>query len=416
MYIDSIVIKDFRTFRAVKVDFSHKDRRWNDELPKSKLPNVNLLLGNNGCGKTTLLKAISLAAMGPAVSDSGIFAYRLIRREPSSKKSESRSINEASIASTFRSHVQDDAPVDYVESEITITRRVDIEQMRWTHDHDKPWHPIFSSSSDAFFMVGYGATRRVEKRDQADIASRSQSSFVRAQRIQSLFEESYSLFPLSAWLPRYKNENPGHYKQVVTLMNKLMGPGQFKFSGQLEDDEYVFEKSGLQVPFPALSDGYRAFLGWVGDLLYHICMTCPSGKKLVDNHGLVMVDEIDLHIHPKWQIEVLPRLAKALPNIQFIVTSHSPLVVGSLEWMNILVMKPARGQSSKPVRRREAVHGMDADQILTSDYFGMSSTRVRAKTSRIDSLTRQARSGDLPAAKKLLKELTTGTEVEDDSL
>ena len=128
--------------------------------------------------------------------------------------------------------------------------------------------------------------------------------------------------------------------QVVNLLNSLVGKGGWAFTGiQDSEGEYLFGKKGTEVPFPALSDGYRAFLGWLGDLLFHVCETCPSGKKLTENRGIVMVDEIDLHLHPKWQMTVLQTLAKSLPNIQFIVTSHSPLIVGSLEWMNIIVMQ-----------------------------------------------------------------------------
>lgn len=407
MYIESITINNFRTFRKARIEFSHRDRKPTKALPASKLPNVNLLLGNNGLGKTTLLKAIALAALGPAVADSGIYPYRLVRREPDKRQSEEGT---ATIYATYKAHPQDQVPVNMVESHITISQRGDLEQLRWTHEDDKVWHPIYSSSSDAFFFVGYGATRRVEKQDRADVGSRKQSSFARAQRIQSLFEEAYSLVPLSVWLPAFKKENPGRYKQIVNLINRLMGKGHFQFTGELEEKEYVFERGGLRVPFPALSDGYRAYLGWIGDLLYHICMTCPSGSKLVDNRGIVMVDEIDLHIHPRWQINVLPVLSKALPNIQFIVTSHSPLVVGSLQWMNIILMAPGPKQSSKPKRIEEGIHGLDADQILLTEFFGMRSTRVPAKESQLQKLTEKARVGDISAAKELLIALTKGME------
>jgi predicted ATP-binding protein involved in virulence len=407
MYIESINIKNFRTFRDARIEFSHRNRIPTKALPASKLPNVNLLLGNNGLGKTTLLKAIALAALGPAVADSGIYPYRLVRREPDQRQSEE---DTATISATYKAHPQDRVSVDMVQSQIKISQRGDLEQLRWAHGDEKAWHPIYSSSSDAFFFVGYGATRRVEKQDRADIASRKQSSFARAQRIQSLFEEAYSLLPLSAWLPAFNQENPGRYKQIVNLINRVMGKGHYRFTGELDENEYVFERGGLRVPFPALSDGYRAYLGWIGDLFYHICMTSPSGVKLVDNHGIVMVDEIDLHIHPKWQINVLPVLAKALPNIQFIVTSHSPLVVGSLEWMNIILMAPGPNQSSKPRRIKEGIHGLDADQILLTDYFGMQSTRVPSKESQLQKLTEKAREGDVTAAKELLRELSKGME------
>jgi predicted ATP-binding protein involved in virulence len=136
----------------------------------------------------------------------------------------------------------------------------------------------------------------------------------------------------------------------------------------------------LAVPFPALSDGYRAFLGWVGDLLYHVCKTCPRGKNLVDNQGIVMVDEIDLHLHPEWQMTVVPTLSRALPNLQFIATSHIPLIVGSLEWMNIIVMAPEPDGASTATRLTQAVHGLDADQVLLTEFFGLESPARRVKS------------------------------------
>jgi hypothetical protein len=414
MYVDSITIQNFRTFRKAQVQLCHGDRKATKGLPVPKLPNINLLLGNNGLGKTTMLKAIALAALGPAVSDSGIYPYRLIRREPGEDLpdlvGQPRSERIATIEAKFRAHPQDGVSVQNVESMITVSQRGDLEQLRWAHRDEKIWHPIFSASSDAFFFVGYGATRRVEKREQANTAGRERSSFVRAQRIQSLFEEAYSLLPLSAWLPAFGQDNPGRHKQVVDLINILMGEGHYRFTGEMEDGEYVLKRGGLQVPFPALSDGYRAYLGWIGDLLYHVCKTCPSGKKLVDNHGIVMVDEIDLHIHPTWQINLLPVLARALPNIQFIVTSHSPLVVGSLEWMNIVLMVPGPKQSSSPKRVKQSIYGLDADQILLTDFFSMQTTRTHDKELRLQQLTEEARAGKIDAAKELLRELSTGME------
>ena len=196
-------------------------------------------------------------------------------------------------------------------------------------DGTDAWRPIYSKSSDAFFFVGYGASRQVEKVERVDVAARQASSFTRARRIMGLFEETFSLLPLSHWLPRYQTANPGRFVQVRTLVNRLLGPGRYRFTGQMEDGEYVFQHGSTRVPFPALSDGYRAFLGWIGDLLYHVCETCPSGKRLDQNQGIVMVDEVDLHLHPAWQTELLPRLADALPKIQFIATSHSPLLEGT---------------------------------------------------------------------------------------
>lgn len=427
MYIDTIRLKNFRTFRASQIDFVHPDQKFASpdttgtksrkpaptlDIPKPLLPNVNLLLGNNGFGKTTLLKAIAIAALGPSVPDANLPIYRLIRREPGENTvSESQA---AEIEARFTAHEQDRHGVNFdfewLESLAIISRIGDLERVRWAHAEQKEWHPIYSAESDAFFFVGYGATRRVEAQERVDPGARQVTSFIRAQRIRSLFEESYSLLPLSVWLPQLETSNPGRFTQVKHLIDRLLTNTGYTFTGLREQGEYLFERSGLRVPFPALSDGYRAYLGWIGDLLYHITQTCPSGKKLVDNQGIVMVDEVDLHLHPKWQMTVLPTLAKTLPNIQFIVTSHSPLIVGTLEWMNIILMKPGAKQTSKAERLEWAVHGLDADQVLLTDFFGLESTRAPGKKRTLKELSLKAREGDTEAAKRLLEEMSKGVE------
>jgi hypothetical protein len=409
MYINSMCLRNFRVFRSSDIRFVHPDQRFDADLPEPSLPNINLLLGNNGLGKTTLLKAVALAALGPAVGDSGIYPYQLVRREPTGWEEDSP--EEALVEAEFTPHEQDRTPdIGWVESRVTVLQRGDLESLRWTHPDDKIWHPIFSASSDAFFFVGYGATRRVERRSQVDLGTRKSSAFVRAQRVQSLFEEAYSLIPLNAWLPEFEHRESPRFREVVDLVNGLLGHGFDVFTGEMEDGEYVFDLQGLEIPFPALSDGYRAFLGWVGDLLYHVCTTCPEDKRLVDNRGIVMVDEIDLHLHPKWQMTVLHTLGRTLPNIQFIVTSHSPLLVGSLEWMNIIVMTEGEGRSSRAQRIPQAVHGLDADQVLLTDFFGLESTRAPEKTRALKELTLKAREGDSEAAKQLLEQMSRGME------
>jgi hypothetical protein len=266
---------------------------------------------------------------------------------------------------------------------------------------------MFSDASPAFLLVGYGATRRVEATSAPDPSSRNKSRHLRYERVASLFEEHFTLRPLASWLPQWKSRNPGRFKQVVGLINKLSREG-VRFTGELEKGEYLFQVRKTKVPFSALSDGYKAFIGWVGDLLYHVCMGCPPGKKLVDNCGVVLVDEIDLHIHPEWQQTIIPTLAQTLPNLQFIFTSHSPLVVGTLERSNIVHVETDR--LGRPVMRRpdEEVYGLSADQILRSEIFGLQSTRDPAFKKHLDSLTRKAAAGNRQAAMQFMRQAARG--------
>ncbi len=414
MYLQSLDLTNFRVFRHAKLKFLHCDQRATAARPKPRYPNINLLLGNNGAGKTTLLKAIALTALGPAAGTSGIYPYRLVRREPlvNGRPTGKEPIERALLMAKFRMHEQDQSAANeagIMQSEVAIVRNEDVEEFQSVEHERALWQPIYRERSEAFFCVGYGATRRVE-RQKIDPGGRRSTQSMRATRVQGLFEDSYSLIPLNAWLPEFLKVNPGRYSQIKTLISGLLGPDRFTFTAEQEDGEYLFERDGLRVPFPALSDGYRAYLGWIGDLLYHVTQTCPPGKKLVENKGIILIDEIDLHLHPEWQMTVLPTLARELPNIQFVVTSHSPLVASSLEPENILLMSAGPKHSAKPIRFERSIHGLDADQVLLTEYFGLKTTRAGEKPQRLKDLTLKARGGDAKAALQLLAELSSGQE------
>lgn len=413
MYLHTLEIRNVRTFDQTTVELVHPDmKRGRADLPRPSLPNVNLLLGDNGAGKSTLLKAVALAGLGPAVGDSGLHPYRLIRRERVSGEKSQPVAEGGSIDGRFVAHLQDGVPMDQaLVSEVKITARgEEVERLEWAGGREGPWEAIYNSSNGAFFVVGYGATRRVETRENYDPGARLRTTFSRALRIHSLFEEAFSLIPLSSWLPERRASEPERFQEVKTLLNALLTHGGYRFPGRMQGKEYVFSKGSMDIPFPALSDGYRAYLGWVGDLLYHLCQTCPAGMKLVDSRGIVMVDEVDLHLHPKWQMTLLSRLGKTLPHLQFLVTSHSPLLVGSLEWMNILHMTVGPRHSSKAERIDTPVHGLDADQILLTDFFGLQSTRAASKEWELRRLMERASEGDTEAAKSILDAMSQGSE------
>jgi predicted ATPase len=431
MYVDEIRIENFRTFRRAQIELLHPDRSP-AELKRTfgvdvLYPNINLVLGNNGLGKSAFLKALGLCCLGPTVGDAGIFPYRFVRREPGMadvptevkrrlKVSKPRfgPSTRARLEARLVPHDQDGVrpSIQRIESHVRIERRGDVESLAFALPAKREWDRIFSDDNDAFFCAGYGANRRTEERESFDPGARRRAGTARAQRLRSIFEEQATLVPLAAWLPALAARNKGRYSQVVSLLRAITGANHYRFTGELEKGEYLFEKDGQLVPFPALSDGYRAFFGWLGDLLYHVCMTAPSGKKLNENRGLILIDEIDLHLHPSWQIEVLPRLSQELPNIQFIVTSHSPLIVGSLQWLNLIVLELEEG-ASRLVRKEIPVHGLDADQVLVTPFFDLGTTRAGGKARHLRELRNKAREGDRAAALQLMDSMSRGDDTPD---
>jgi hypothetical protein len=420
MYIEQLSLTNIRTFEEAKLDFVHSDRTFRHseangageaELwPRPRLPNVNLLLGDNGSGKTTVLMSVALASLGPTAKLSVLQTVGMVRRgHDSGRVLANLRVNQDDV-----SPGQDavSAPIPgMVTSEIQIGRYGDLELHEFKADHPPVWAPIYKSDNGAFFVVGYGATRRVERPQNVDMGARLKARFGRVQRFQSLFDDSFSLVPLSFWLPREKDATSAHYKEVVELLNAVLKPAGYGFTGRMEKGDYLFERGGHRVPFLLMSDGYRAFIGWVADLLYHLATVTPRGNKLAEARGVVMVDEIDLHLHPRWQMSVIRTVAKTLPWMQFIFTSHSPLVAGSLERSNIITLKLAP-KSNRTVAKRlkESIHGLDADQVLLTDFFGLKTTRAPGKVTQLEKLERKARHGDREAARKIILAMSRGTE------
>jgi len=483
MYIDKLHLKNIRTFVDDTLVFIHPETEFKDpaasdevnagRLPKPRLPNVNLLLGENGAGKTTVLQAIALASLGPAAPVAQLPVPRLVRMSNESVVSE----GEGDIKARFILHPQDARQAGERDLQLTLLRHGETEEIRLQHylppnlAHDpsteavkqrqrtitseslelqrlvefgihypispavkelapielwreivtrieflrhgvlEAWERVHDSQNPGFFCVAYGAMRRSDPGDLRSPSMRSAVRFLRATRLQSIFEDGYSVYPLRHWLPTLREQNLERHTEILNILNSLISDENCRLTDEERDGDLLFERHGLKLPLSELSDGYRAFIAWVADLLYHLSYACPREQSLLDCRGIVLVDEIDLHLHPRWQMKVVSTIANAFPKMQFIFTSHSPLIVGSVEWMNILTLQTDPATNETDIKRwPESVHGLDADQILLTKFFGLTTTRAGAKVSELEALREAALAGNRQAARALLRAMSTGTE------
>lgn len=401
MYVRELEVEGVRSFDRARIELNVPGRPVAD----GHFANVNLLLGDNGAGKTSVLRAIALAALAPVItSGSGYVPYSLVRRV------KSREPRRASIRAVVELHEQDHAAgrVEKVAVELEPTRGF-VDRFVSSETPNSWSEPMWDDGSPAFLVLGYGANRRADS--QAHLESvRQKSRMLRYDRVAGLFEEAITLVPLAAWLPRFRQENPGRHTQVIDLMNELLTP-HAQLLPEPAGGEYLFLLNGSELPFTALSDGYRGYIGWIADLLYHVCMGAPSGAMLRENQGIVLIDEVDLHLHPEWQRTVIPTLARTLPSIQFVLTSHSPLLVGSLWQENVFVLDTveAQGVRSTTINRSpQEVFGLSADQILTSGHFGLRSTRNDRIVAQLVADAHSAQEGDPEAAIRMLRTMALG--------
>lgn len=206
----------------------------------------------------------------------------------------------------------------------------------------------------------------------------------------SLFDSEQTLLNPSLWLKDQKlleleknldNKNMfGELKNlpnsfsVVTLQAMFYELLEKHVEIKIEGSEVLFKEKGTFLSFEQLSDGYKSILIFVSDLISRLNENATEGKTIADLKGIVLVDEIDLHLHPKWQRKVLGYLSNKFPNTQFIATAHSPLIVQAATDANIVLLK-RRGTQVFINNDPEIVRNWRIDQVLTSDLFGLSTSR-----------------------------------------
>ena len=374
-YLTSLMLDSIRCFESVQLELRFPGEPGRQHLRHT---NVNVLLGINGSGKSTVLRSAAVAALGPALESSRFVPYEMVRqREPVGL-----------VAGAFALGVGDTFLA--VQNEVTLTRSIDVEVVR-TRNNDDVWNGVHAASSAEFFVAGYGPNRRVAEDAKLDPSAEGSRRDRRFGRVAGLFEESTVLASFGGWLPQ---ANSRHRGEVEELLNGLLPTGT-SFTGRFRGSEPLFNQRDLEIPFRALSDGFRSYLGWLGDLLFQLSAVAGDTLELRDVGGVVLVDEVDLLLHPSWQRIVVPTVSRLLPSMQFIFTTHSPIVAGTVEPENILVARiSAETGESEIVRLDEQIHGRNADQVLLSSYFDLETTRADDAVDRLESLASSAVRGD----------------------
>src|SRR5262249_50372542 len=128
------------------------------------------------------------------------------------------------------------------------------------------------------------------------------------------------------------------------------------------------------VPIDSVSQGMSAIFNWIGVLLQRLYDTYSNSPNPEREPAIVLIDEIDAHLHPSWQRQLVQLTKKHFPNVQVVATSHSPLLAGSVDHSQVRIVTRVDGKMSA-VAPRENLEGQKAEDILTSSLFQMPTTR-----------------------------------------
>ena len=402
MYTEKLTITDFRCFAQQKMTFN-----WPNQTPPKgeealRQPNVNLLIGNNGTGKTTIFQALAIAAMGPylASNSSGFRTPTAIRYG----KDVAEAVGGLLLApiDTEENPAPDTAHLHLSAHRATsLIKREGTTQSLSTRTRATHWkESLFYEDRPASFLAAYGANRRIERPEAYNKRLRGP----RYQQIATLFESHIGLMPLSAAYSLCKERM--RWDEVVHIVNALLQP-PVQLTTHSTDGEPLFDYDGILLPVAEISDGYRLFVGWLIDCLTHLAQVLPKHQKLTEAIGMIIVDEVDLFLSPVWQRTVMESLATAFPRIQWFCSTHSPLVAGTLESKNLFMVERCGPYTSAVRPCDEKVFGLSIDTILVR-LFGLESPRAPELEMQLAELEKKARQGDRAASLEYMQRLRLG--------
>ena len=163
----------------------------------------------------------------------------------------------------------------------------------------------------------------------------------------------------------------------------------------------TIKKSEEELDIRLLSDGEKCLLSMVGDLARRLALVNPLRTNKLEGDGIVLIDEIELHLHPKWQREIIPALERTFPNCQFIVSTHSPQVLSHVKAGDVWLLT-ASGKSIRASRPR-VTFGMDSSHIL-EEVMDVPEREPSVKAD-LENLFLMLESGNLADSKSLLASL-----------
>jgi energy-coupling factor transporter ATP-binding protein EcfA2 len=304
VFLRWLSIQNVRSIERLDMPFTAEDgdsRKW------------TLLLGENGCGKSTVLRAIALVLAG-----SDALPDLLGRPDDWLRLGASNATIEAELVTARDSQAR--------HVRLTIHRGDTISKIFSRNQESlRDLDSAISHADRNYFVVGYGVSRRLSADPSVTVAQASSFRNPRAQNVATLFSADTVLNPLESWAMDldYRRGKAG-LSIVRDALDGLLPEATFDRIDRRRR-RLLFTTSDGTLPLSALSDGYQNVAAWAGDLLFRLTETFADRKKPLETGGLLLVDELDLHLHPVWKRQLVDYLTTKLPNFQIVATTHSPL-------------------------------------------------------------------------------------------
>ena len=327
IWMTSIEIQNFRALSFLQITFP-------DSFTDTAEEPWVMLLGENGLGKSSVLKAIALpyiVASGRAAEVLDPLACVYDKARPA------------------RGHVRISFSNGH-EVMVKFGSKIDGFEM--------------SGSMPDIPLLGYGATRLTPP------SNHKESTVPAKIRLENLFDPRAPLTDAEPWLTDTKRISSKKFNNLSSALLTLMAAG---------DNSTIERKMGRlymrvgnsRVPLRDMSDGYQSVVALAADIMVNLA---GDWDNMSSAEGTVLLDEIEVHLHPKWKMEIVSSLRQVFPRVRFVVTTHDPLCLHDLNEGELHRLFRDTSTQAINVIQLDVPKGLRADQLLTGAWFGLTST------------------------------------------
>ncbi|MDM8559375.1 AAA family ATPase [Candidatus Parabeggiatoa sp. HSG14] len=347
--VKEISIENFRGFENLKLKFQ---------------PDLTVLIGENGAGKTAVLDCLALLLFlfQEHIQDKGLKSLE--------KLFDLLDIKQGQLSTSNQVYLR----LDSAE----INCKIDFNKNKRQFEYFSSSYPStlesiiekYNSDTVLPLFVYYPTNNAPVNSIDFKNASDNFATDIFSAYENALDKKSFDFVNFFNWYKWQENieKQIGENKTLDAVRNaiyKLLSDEHDAFDKlsinwlNNPNGEMMIYKGETPLNINQLSSGEKTLLALVADLARRLAITNPHRENPLMGNGVVLIDEIDLHLHPRWQRAVLPQLQKTFPNCQLIVTTHSPLVLSNISHQNVIIL-----EDFQPVKITPHTFGRDNNSIL----------------------------------------------------
>lgn len=346
MFLKKLTLSNFKCLSNIELSFDNNNsdnRKW------------TLILGENGTGKSNILKSIALVTSG-----SNALGELLGNSDDWIKHNEKR----CSIIADLKTKKGEERSISLHFSRGDNLSKIISKNRESLHLIDE----AIENAERNYFVVAYGASRRLSNEVFSNYEKNRNG---RSINVRNLFDNASTLNPLTAWIIEldYRSGVSG-IKLIKEALRDFL-PGIEFHSINKEKKQVLFQTVDGIIPLDQLSDGYQNMAAWIGDLLFRITETFRDYKQPLEARGLLLIDEVDLHLHPKWQRKLYDFISLKLPNFQVVATTHSPLTAQQADTGELFALKRNDNNIVEMISFVGSPKSLLVNQLLMTPVFGL---------------------------------------------